>query len=315
MIRIPVEADDLEQRIESAKNGWIARGIERNGKLLADGNYHEIRALDEEPLPRWRDVKSVWRELQEQKCAYCEKPMAEEYGSGEHHVEHYRPKRETKPWVETKTLPGPDLDFPVGMGRRGGYFWLTYDPANYCTACGSCNSPLKSSRFPILGQPGDLGDDPATLLVKEKPILPFPIGELDQDPEEIVRWNGFTAYHADTATEVGQRGKGTIEFFQLNKRQDLKRGRASQIVGLWRQLKRERRADLSPEQRQQARSRVDDALTSIKRPFAGCVRAFVRLARADWDSAARLFEAIEAYHYSLGDGAPSARRDGVGKPG
>ena len=247
-------------------------------------------------MPKWSDVKAVWRNLQRHKCAFCERPLPEEFGALEVDVEHFRPKAECSQWGSRSGLPAPQFDFPVHVGRSGGYYWLAYDPWNYCATCKTCNSPLKGTRFPILGATGNEGDRAATLLEKEIPVLPYPVGDMDDDPEDLVAFTGLVAGPKGNQQQR-QRGQATVEFLQLNGREDLKRGRATQLVSIWAQLVKERAGD------DDAKQEVDDALVSTRRPFASCVRSFIRLARADWARAEKLYAAVHAYHRSVGDGA------------
>jgi hypothetical protein len=49
------------------------------------------------------------RQLQHNKCAYCERDLlTETYAGGEHDVEHYRPKGACNPWPPATWPPGTE---------------------------------------------------------------------------------------------------------------------------------------------------------------------------------------------------------------
>ncbi|MCA9701486.1 MAG: hypothetical protein KC431_28460, partial [Myxococcales bacterium] len=136
--------------------------------------------------PSWSEVKPLFVRLQHDKCCYCERQLeADEDGRGpEHDVEHCRPKRPVKPW--------PDAPEGVHDGASAGYYMLAYSLHNYCAACKTCNSKYKGSYFPIAGQRGRSNAvDPHKLDTRERPLLPYPIGDRDVDPEVLLTFEGI----------------------------------------------------------------------------------------------------------------------------
>ena len=84
-----------------------------------------------------------------------------------------------------------EYDFSTGREWDQGYYLLAFHPRNYITACKSCNTPLKSNYFPIAGeQRGPQSDNPAHL-ASEQPFLIYPLGSLDDDPEEVLTFDGI----------------------------------------------------------------------------------------------------------------------------
>lgn len=301
MIRYPITETALRQRIDTAAPGWLAKAADRTAVLVQDQSFHKDKRTRADgstiSVPNWSAIKSVYRDLQGHSCAYCEKPMAIDYGSIEHDVEHYRPKSAVGSWGKRGDIPRPRLGFQIRKGRPQGYYWLAYEPLNYCASCKTCNSTLKHTRFPTLAAPGSPPETPREL-GDERPLLLYPIGHLDQDPEAVIQWAGTVATWSGTSGETEKRAKANIEFFQLNRREDLARGRASEIVAAWRYLERERDVSLSSAERQCARDAVDNLRANIQRPHAACLRAFIDLARSDWTEASRQFAPIETLHLS-----------------
>src|SRR5262249_17336441 len=119
----------------------------------------------------WGRVKPVYRTLQFNKCAYCEREMPASVadtdfdpGSREHDVEHFRPKGRVRKWPTPKLIKAMDLDFgnlPLGAESKKGYYLLAYQLFNYATACATCNQSLKSDYFPIAGTRDFASDDPS----------------------------------------------------------------------------------------------------------------------------------------------------------
>jgi uncharacterized protein (TIGR02646 family) len=78
-------------------------------------------------------VKTVLKETQSDKCAYCESKVPH-LGYGD--VEHFRPKAG---WVQEK---GDPLVQP-------GYYWLAYEWSNLFFSCQICNQNYKKNHFPL----------------------------------------------------------------------------------------------------------------------------------------------------------------------
>jgi hypothetical protein len=166
--------------------------------------------------------------LQHEKCAYCERKLASEDHGGpiEHDLEHFRPKNGVEVWPS-----GPAYTFATGTRSGVGYYWLSYHLLNYCTTCKKCNTP-KSNYFPIAARRGRTMAEPANLLLSESPFLIYPLGDVDEDPEDLIRFVGIKAVPKVTRGTRRLRAEITIEFFQLNGREELRRGRAEVLCAL-----------------------------------------------------------------------------------
>jgi hypothetical protein len=220
MIRYPVDRDALLEAIEAEVPGWLARARERTDRLRAAGRYEESSGI-------WSEIKAVFRRLQAQKCAFCERQLAgEPFGAIEHDVEHYRPKSSVRKWPPASRAIR--YDFDTGDEFETGYYLLAYSVFNYVTACKVCNTPLKSNYFPIAGRRGSATVDNPDRLARERPFLPFPLGDTDSDPEELISFDGILAVPTspDLVSHEWRRAAVTIDFFALNEREELRRERA-----------------------------------------------------------------------------------------
>ena len=184
MIRYPISEADLDNRIDSLVPQWRTRAGERIAHFVSVGRYDESGAI-------WSEIKPVYMELQHFKCGYCEKWLESiDYGAIEHDMEHYRPKSSVKAYPR-------EYDFRTGDAWAMGYFRLAYHPLNYLTACKTCNSGLKSNYFPIAATRIDGANHPRGL-VREQPFLLYPISDLDDDPEDLIGFDGITAIPVGT---------------------------------------------------------------------------------------------------------------------
>lgn len=272
MIRYPVDPDALLEAIETEKPGWIERARERTEAFRAAGTYDEEKGI-------WSEVKDVFRRLQEQKCAFCERRLAgEPFGAVDHDVEHYRPKNSVRKWPPASREL--QYDFETGEGMENGYYLLAYSVFNYVTACKVCNTPLKSSYFPIAGRRGPATADDPRRLARERPFLPFPLGDTDTDPEELIAFDGILAVPSspDLDSHEWRRAAVTIDFFALNEREELRRERAALMKGTYFALRF--RDDDDDVTRETARRWLTD-IDTPGQPHANCLRSFVRLYRDD----------------------------------
>ncbi len=71
----------------------------------------------------------------------------------------------------------------------------------------------------------------------EKPLLIYPIGSLDDDPERILTFEGFWTKAKYTTGRRHRRAIITIDLFKLNYREHLIRERCDVIINLWRAFK------------------------------------------------------------------------------
>jgi len=156
---------------------------------------------------------------------------------------------------------------------------LAYEPLNYCTACKKCNTPLKLNFFPVAAQRGETGEDINRLNDTERPLLPYPLGAVDEDPEEISTFDGVIAIPCKRNGPRWRRAKVTIAFFQLNRREELLRERARCLVALDNALAIVE-SDFPSERVKQAEEDVR-RLRSPVSPHCGCVRAACRMYEED----------------------------------
>ncbi len=221
----------------------------------------------------WSDIKEVFASLQGCKCAYCERVLqgTPSENKVESDIEHFRPKK--------KTVVGRG-EIPAKSGRADGYAWLATNVANYLLSCKTCNSSLKKNFFPISGSVGLKNQSVPKLNAREKPVLLYPIGEFDTDPEDLIDWEGFTPVaKISVATDAfaNARAERIIAFFGLAQRQDIQRGCAEQIIKVWRafQLRNDPEEGLSTSD---FLRRCQSEHTEV---HAACTRAFLRLVATD----------------------------------
>ncbi len=239
----------------------------------------------------------MYRELQHHKCAYCERELPREpYASGEHDVEHFRPKGRCVPWPPKEWPPTSGtsaraFDFEIRSGRAAGYPTLAYELDNYATSCGTCNQALKHDAFPIEGGAKARTSALAKLNAEEKPLLLYPIGRWDSDPETVITFEGVRAVPAvpNPRARAHRRALVTIEFFQLNAREDLTRQRQQvlkSLVDQYRLLALTKDRDVVAEAKAQIAR-----LTHPSSSQASCARSFDRLMSTDPVAAFRLWDA------------------------
>lgn len=244
----------LGQVVERDKN-WLKNARRRTAKFIKDGTYEEKNSI-------WSTVKPVFMELQQSKCAYCERriPAEQDDGAIEWDLEHFRPKGGVDVWRT-----------PAYGAAYGGYYWLAYDLHNYAAACKICNSIRKDTYFPILGARGVVGQSARALMVEE-PLLCYPIGDDDVNPEKLI---GFNRARADVI----------IDLFGLNTRENLHDERAHWIATFGNAL--EKIANLVDEGRNR------EVVSNFNKPWiphSNCVKSFVRLWYSDNAIARRVLD-------------------------
>lgn len=290
MIRYRIARDELEQRIEARAPGWLQRAQQRTDALRQLGIYQEDSSI-------WSEIKEVYMQLQHNKCAYCERKLeGPPYGQIEHDLEHYRPKRKVKKWPPKhwppKAMGKPQTlayTFATGDAWDEGYYLLAYDIQNYATACKVCNSALKRNYFPIYGPRGQQSADCRTLAA-EQPLLLYPVGDVDQDdPEELLSFNGIIPVPTAADGYAAYRAQVTIDFFALQRRDHLRHERAQQIEHIWFALQ-QAESGQTAELRTLAAQAIE-RLTSPANAHASCVRAFYQLYQRDRQAAAELYMA------------------------
>lgn len=267
MIRYPVTLDDIIRAVDDQARSWRDRAALRSETIQAAGMYQEASSI-------WSEVKPVYMKLQRNKCIYCETKLEGGYsGHIQHDLEHFRPKGPVEVWPPAGS--GLNYDFATGNAFPEGYYLLAYHLGNYAAACKICNTMLKRSYFPIAGArvsgcvcPEDCTD--------ERPYLIYPLGDQDDDPENIVTFEGVEIKPAvDEAIDSWRwcRGRVIIDFFDLN-RDGLQQDRALVIIFVWLAFKRVQGGDTG------AAEELDSSIL-IGARHANCALCFRKLCTTD----------------------------------
>lgn len=278
MIRYDTDAAKLLAAITAIDAKWETKTKARTKKFIKAGAFAEKSSL-------WSTVKPVYMRLQWFKCVFCERQFENErYGKIEFDVEHFRPKSSVLAWPSETVHPDLAYDFATGAASASGYYWLAYDVENYAASCKACNSALKSNYFPIAG---DRGATLATVaaLAAEEPYLCYPLGDGDDDPEDLLTFVATTATPKAADGHARRRGQVMIDFFDLNGRDLLHRQRAQMISMFGGALAAVHAGTASPTD-----EKVVAGMSSPALPHASCVRAFRSLYDADPDEGQRVFE-------------------------
>jgi hypothetical protein len=294
MIQYSLSQNEVEDLIEQEHPGWLTRAKERTNTFKQLGYYKESSSI-------WSEVKVVFMRIQHSKCAYCERQLeSEEYGRIEHDLEHFRPKKKTKPWRLTKALKeaGVTLTEPAVGKADPGYHLLAYNPLNYCTSCKTCNSRLKSNYFPIEGKRSSDGDTPVNLNT-EAPLLINPVGDYDHDPASLINFYGFSPRACGDTPYKRRRGLVSISFFHLDdrKRKYLFRERAETIIGLYAYLKHSEQAANLVEKK--VWENLIQLLTKPSAPHTNCAQSFCTLYQKEKTDAKELFQLALTYLESI----------------
>ena len=279
MIRYPITQAELEAAIETEKPGWLAAAKAKTEVSRAARDFNEPSGKNS-----WSQIKGAFMKLQSNKCAYCERKLGSaEFSKGEHDIEHYRPKNAVAAWPSEKVKARmkqkgkASYAFPTGEASEQGYYLLAYNPTNYATACTACNSSLKSSFFPIAAGRSIDAEEP-TKLKREKPFIIFPIGTGDDDPEELITFTGVLPVPTTKreTTNKHRRARVTIDFFELDTRDDLLEMRAQIIANIWLAFTTLQDAGVSAARRRAAQKIIDLA-SSTRFQQTNCARSFLRL--------------------------------------
>jgi len=280
MIRYQVSRKDLERCIETKSPGWLDEARRKTLAFRGARKYGEKSGT-------WGKIKSVYMELQHNKCAFCEQKLEGlPYGSILHAVEHFRPKNTVKVWPTSKIRKERRITwtFSTGALHPGGYYLLAYNIFNYTTACHVCNTTLKGSYFPVEGPRGPLSpvlED----YKRERPLLLYPLGTVDpHDPEELIEFQGVLPKPRFRNGFRHRRATVTIDFFDL--------------TGIWReQLLRERARlleELYSALEKEDKNKVE-RLCSPASEHTNCARCFRKLYRKNPGEATELAEAASRY--------------------
>ena len=266
MIRYPVTQAKLEAAVDATQPTWRQRAQYRTQAFRTAGKY------EEPPAPFWSEIKSVYMRLQHDKCAYCERQLgAEGRGQIEHDIEHFRPKNAVRAWPQANRNVPLTYPFSTGDNFPEGYYLLAYHLFNYAAACKPCNTICKSNYFPIAGSRSSGQDNPYNL-ADEQPLLIYPLGDLDEDPEELIRFDGHVPVPVshDISSYTYQRARVTIDMFGLVESEELIRERSERIVGLFLALRNAENGLLE-------NARFAQVLLSSSSPHTNCLRCFARL--------------------------------------
>lgn len=286
MIRYDITEVALRAKIDHQQADWQTRAATATSLFQQAGKYGEpddktwdTQTYGVPPAPFWGQIKPVYMRLQKRKCAFCERKLT--VRTKDHDVEHFRPKRAVEAWPS----------YPADSAFPEGYYSLAYHPLNYATACEHCNRGLKRSWFPVAATRLSGQTDPQQMAF-ELPLLIYPIGHIDADPEELIGFRGITAIvrNGSLSSHEQERASVSIEFFELNVREELLRERADVIVQLFLALAHE----VTSSMRLLAR-RVIRTKTADMSQHTNCARCFVALYRQDPRAAKRLFELASRY--------------------
>lgn len=281
MIQYSSTRTRLTSLIDAHDAKWLAKAKKRTASLIKKQRYDESSAI-------WSQVKPVYIVLQENKCIFCERQLeSAQYGTIEFDLEHFRPKSSVQAWPAESDRT--KYDFPTGGAAPSGYYWLAYEIDNYAASCKVCNSPLKSNYFPIAGRRGAVSDAPAQLLY-EKPFLCYPLCDFDDDPESLITFVATTAVPVAKGGHKRRRAIVTIDFFQLNQREQLHKERARLIAILGSSLRAI--ADGTGDGTDMS---IAKRMNSKAMPHAACLRAFSNIWDGDRRLANRYLDACRAY--------------------
>jgi hypothetical protein len=285
MICYNISPQDLYSRIEKADKNWLGKAKARIALYKKAGSYTGGSEF-------WGDIKGVFIEIQNEKCAYCETLLAgKEFAKKVHEVEHFRPKSEVQAWPEgaKKQIGEINLKFPTGAACKPGYYLLSYNPLNYAIACTRCNSTLKGCYFPVRGKRLVNDGDPLNMAA-EQPLLSYPICNIDGDVGEMLTFDGVLAVPRKKTGSLAERARVMIEFFQLNN-EDLTIRRAHQLGAVYSMLERHRL-----EKSNTVKVNLDSILTRLQSPagpYSACVKAFVELYRSQRARATQIGNLVE----------------------
>ena len=286
MVAYRISPGDLEQRIEAHAPGWLAKAKTRTDGFRTAGKYAEASTI-------WSQVKAVYITLQQGKCIYCERKLESIQRGGliEQDVEHFRPKGNVSAWVPSESLTAAGVTVSPVPNNPIGYYLLPYHVLNYAAACKPCNSILKRDLFPISGAYDFHLDDPREGL-RESPLLLYPIGDFDADPEALIEFYGPSPRAKASHGYARHRALVTIEFFELDEPADpngLYHGRSLVIMAVFPLFREAMQTHGVPGVQQ-----VIDEL-QLGLPHLNCARSFGRLfiddrpaAQSFYDSACAL---------------------------
>jgi hypothetical protein len=290
MIRHAIPPPVLADRVDAAFPKWRTRAAKRTAAFKKKKKFAEKTSI-------WSEIKPLYMTLQgENKCIYCERKFGSvEASTVEHDLEHFRPKSRVDGWTPPQSLVAAGVTVTQPSAKNTGYYLLPYHLENYSSSCKTCNTRYKLDRFPIAGAYSMKGADPRTLL-SERPLLIYPVGDWDIDPESVIEFLGYMP-QAKASSPDFFRGLVTIAFFGLDDidmRSDLFLERAMIIVSMKPFLDDAANQNAPAADRAAAQVRID-RFTSAKSPHANCARSFERLYRSNRAAANACYKAADDY--------------------
>jgi hypothetical protein len=290
MIRHSIPPPDLAARVDTAIPKWRGKAALRTAGFKKRKKFEEASSI-------WSEVKPLFMTLQgENKCIYCERKFGSLAASTvEHDLEHFRPKSHVDEWTAPASLQQAGVAITKPTVNNKGYYLLPYHLDNYSSSCKTCNTRYKLDRFPISGKYKLTGSEPRKLLA-EKPLLIYPVGDWDVDPESVISFFGMMP-QANKNSPDFHRGLVTIAFFGLDDidvRSDLFLERAIILVAMKPLLETAHDPNATAKQRADAQRGID-RYKSPKSSHANCARSFERLFIADRAAADACFTAADDY--------------------
>lgn len=292
MIHVPRDPKTPDLPVFTEKSSWsldrkrrltrAERDLERaiayygDPQKPAGGSKPKFEAYSDKAL------KAELFELFNDKCAYCEMPLA--IGANPD-VEHFRPK----------------ASIDTGKGQlQPGYYWLATEWNNLLLSCQFCNRQQwhltqgearlklgKLDQFPLADEDQRVRS-PEEPIEREEPVRLLVQPCIDTDAEEHFRFDREGRIYGETA-----KGRKSIMVYALI-RKGLVDARQEQVLQLTRQFTRVRdaaknlwralRRDDDPEEVDDLHRQLDDTLADLERffdvrsPYLAMKRQFIRSA-------------------------------------
>lgn len=281
------ELKKLTDLINAEKAGWFDRAIERTEKFRQAQTYNESSGI-------WSEIKAVYyKKLQFSKCAYCEQKLESE--NIVHDVEHYRPKKNVRVWLNDERKQ--KLGFTFNDVEDNGYYLLPYNIFNYVTTCKHCNSSLKSDFFPIAGTRKTNSEDFTEINNQERPFLIYPLGHIEEiEPEKVIAFDGVLPIpHPELSNNfLIQRAKVTIEFFNLATLRDtLIEERCEVIKSVFNAVKAI--SETSDQEEIDEKIQEIKIACSYKSRHSNCAKSFYNLCKNDINKAKEIAKQAHIY--------------------
>lgn len=169
--------------------------------------------------------------------------------------------------------------------------------ATTCWPTTSSTTRWKGEHFPIAGLRGPQATDCRTL-GHECPLLIYPLGDFDDDPEALIAFVGPLPVPRLAAGEGADRARVTIDLLGLALREELLEERSRHLHGLWIALTSLEGMPAQP--LRDAAERAVRLFTAPQSPHCSCARSYVALYRSDPIAAQQIAQAALRYLESLG---------------